>query len=182
MVPNTLSTMLFEAWRVNVVFYFQKSLAPSLPEDLAISFYIQSHKLIFAVYQLSNVHGTMKFDSHQAECSIPWLNEVLVLFTVALQLCQQLKDKVIYCCNLHISCSLKFVLWHKVSVKSYQSEFSTVLSVCYRCLGGLHWALVLHKSGESLNQLNSSHFLRRDLHHGVFGINGYCRKVFDTVI
>lgn len=94
MVPNTLSTMLFEAWRVNVVFYFQKSLAPSLPEDLAISFYIQSHKLIFAVYQLSNVHGTMKFDSHQAECSIPWLNEVLVLFTVALQLCQQLKDKV----------------------------------------------------------------------------------------
>jgi len=76
------------------MFYFQKSLAPSLPEDLAISFYIQSHKLIFAVYQLSNVHGTMKFDSHQAECSIPWLNEVLVLFTVALQLCQQLKDKV----------------------------------------------------------------------------------------
>jgi len=94
MVPNTLSTTLFEAWHVNVVFYFQKSLAPSLPEDLAISFYIQSHKLIFAVYQLSNVHGTMKFDSHQAECSIPWLNEVLVLFTVALQLCQQLKDKV----------------------------------------------------------------------------------------
>jgi hypothetical protein len=73
---------------------FQKSLAPSLPEDLAISFYIQSHKLIFAVSQLSNVHGTMKFDSHQAECSIPWLNEVLVLFTVALQLSQQLKDKV----------------------------------------------------------------------------------------
>ncbi|XP_069703761.1 protein rogdi isoform X1 [Periplaneta americana] len=71
-----------------------KSLAPCLPEDLAISFYIQSHKLIFAVYQLSNVHGTMKFDSHQAECSIPWLNEVLVLFTVALQLCQQLKDKI----------------------------------------------------------------------------------------
>ncbi|KAJ9591716.1 hypothetical protein L9F63_001744, partial [Diploptera punctata] len=63
-------------------------------EDLAISFYIQSHKLIFAVYQLSNVHGTMKFDTHQAECSIPWLNEVLVLFTVALQLCQQLKDKI----------------------------------------------------------------------------------------
>ena len=76
------------------MFYFQKSLVPSLPEDLAISFYIQSHKLIFAVYQLSNVHGIMKTDSHQAECSIPWLNEVLVLFTVALQLCQQLKDKV----------------------------------------------------------------------------------------
>jgi hypothetical protein len=86
----------------NIVFYFQKSLAPSLPEDLAISFYIQSHKLIFAVYQLSNVHGTMKFDSHQAECSIPWLNEVLVLFTVALQLCQQLKDKVMQCTRFFI--------------------------------------------------------------------------------
>jgi len=47
-----------------------------------------------AVYQLSNVHGTVKFDSYQFECSVPWINEVLVLFTVALQLCQQLKDKV----------------------------------------------------------------------------------------
>lgn len=72
----------------------QKSLSPNLPDDLAISFYLQSHKLIFAVYQLTNIQGTMKFDSCQAECSVPWLNEVLILFTVALQLCQQLKDKV----------------------------------------------------------------------------------------
>uniref|UniRef100_A0A336MQA1 CSON004994 protein n=1 Tax=Culicoides sonorensis TaxID=179676 RepID=A0A336MQA1_CULSO len=71
-----------------------KSLSPNLPEDLAISFYLQSHKLIFAAYQLTNVQGTMKFEKWQAECSVPWLNEVLVLFTVALQLCQQLKDKV----------------------------------------------------------------------------------------
>ncbi|XP_021696550.1 protein rogdi isoform X1 [Aedes aegypti] len=71
-----------------------KALSPNLPEDLAISFYIQSHKLIFVAYQLTNFQGTMKFDSCQAECSVPWLNEVLVLFTVALQLCQQLKDKI----------------------------------------------------------------------------------------
>ncbi|XP_037907306.1 protein rogdi isoform X2 [Hermetia illucens] len=71
-----------------------KSLSPNLSEDLAISFYFQSHKLIFAVYQLTNIQGTMKFDSCQAEFSVPWLNEVLVLFTVALQLCQQLKDKI----------------------------------------------------------------------------------------
>ncbi|XP_070490141.1 protein rogdi isoform X2 [Chironomus tepperi] len=71
-----------------------KSLSPNLPEDLAISFYIQSHKLIFAAYQLTNNQGTMKFESTQAECSVPWLNEVLVLFTVALTLCQQLKDKI----------------------------------------------------------------------------------------
>lgn len=67
-----------------------------MPEDLAISFYLQSHKLIFAVYQLTNIQGTMRYDSSQAECSVPWLNDVLVLFTVALQLCQQLKDKVIF--------------------------------------------------------------------------------------
>ncbi|XP_063228496.1 protein rogdi isoform X2 [Bacillus rossius redtenbacheri] len=71
-----------------------KTLTPPLPEDLAISFYVQSHKLVFALYQLSVDHGVMKFDPHQAECSVPWLNEVLVLFTVALQQCQQLKDKI----------------------------------------------------------------------------------------
>lgn len=71
-----------------------KSLAPNLSEDLAISFYIQSHKLIFAIYQLINSHGEMKYESTHAESSVPWLNEVLVLFTVAIQLCQQLKDKI----------------------------------------------------------------------------------------
>lgn len=74
-----------------------KALSPNLPEDLAISFYIQSHKLIFAAYQLTNSQGTMKFESTQAECSVPWINEVLVLFTVGLTLCQQLKDKVSHC-------------------------------------------------------------------------------------
>lgn len=77
-------------------FQFQKSLAPNLPDDLAVSFYLQSHKLVFAVYQLANVQGSMQFESYQAECSIPWLNEILVFLTVTLQLCQQLKDKVIY--------------------------------------------------------------------------------------
>lgn len=85
---------------------FQKSLSPNLPEDLAISFYLQSHKLIFAVYQLTNIQGTMKFDSYQGECSVPWLNEVLVLFTVSLQLCQQLKDKV-----SHSTVLIILILW-----------------------------------------------------------------------
>lgn len=34
-----------------------KALSPNLPEDLAISFYIQGQKLIFAAYQLTNVQG-----------------------------------------------------------------------------------------------------------------------------
>ncbi|KAK8769103.1 hypothetical protein V5799_014432, partial [Amblyomma americanum] len=73
----------------------QKSLQPPLPQDMAASFYVQSHKLIFAVYLVQkDSHGQPKFDAIQAEASVPWLSEVLVLFTIALQLCQQLKDKV----------------------------------------------------------------------------------------
>ncbi|CAG0898568.1 unnamed protein product [Darwinula stevensoni] len=71
-----------------------KSLVPQLPGDVAISFYLQSHKLVLAVYHLTHSHGTTKFDAMQAECSVPWLNEVLVLFTIALQLCQRVKDKI----------------------------------------------------------------------------------------
>lgn len=71
-----------------------KSLSPPLAEDLAISFYIQSHKLVFVMYHLMNNQGVMTPDPTPAECSVPWLNEVLVLFTVGLQLCQQLKDKI----------------------------------------------------------------------------------------
>ncbi|RWS30562.1 protein rogdi-like protein [Leptotrombidium deliense] len=72
-----------------------KSLQPPVPNDLAISFYVQSHKLICAVYHMQkDQQGFTKFDIFQAETSVPWLSEVLVLFTVALQFCQQLKDKV----------------------------------------------------------------------------------------
>ena len=35
-----------------------------------------------------------KFNRYQAECVIPWVNEVLLLLTIALQAAQQLKDKV----------------------------------------------------------------------------------------
>lgn len=77
----------------------QKSLNPNLPENLAISFYIQSYKLVLAIYQLENSHGSVKYETQQAECSVPWLNDALVLLTIALQLCQRLKDKVCYHCN-----------------------------------------------------------------------------------
>ncbi|CAB0036866.1 unnamed protein product [Trichogramma brassicae] len=71
-----------------------KSLNPNLPESYAISFYVQSYKLILAVYQLENSHGSVKYEHTQAECSVPWLNEALVLLTISLQLCQRLKDKI----------------------------------------------------------------------------------------
>lgn len=71
-----------------------KALSPNLPEDLAISFYIQSHKLIFVAYHISFVHGTMRIDSCQADCAVPWLSDVLFMLTAALHMCQQLKDKL----------------------------------------------------------------------------------------
>ncbi|XP_034948380.1 protein rogdi isoform X2 [Chelonus insularis] len=71
-----------------------KSLNPNLPENLVISFYIQSYKLVLAVYQLESTHGSVKYESHQAECSVPWLNDALIFLTIALQLCQRLKDKI----------------------------------------------------------------------------------------
>ena len=75
-----------------------KSLTPLPPKDITISFYVQSHKLICAVYNHSHEkdsHGNVRSEIQQAESSIPWLSEVLVLFTVALQFCQQLKDKLL---------------------------------------------------------------------------------------
>uniref|UniRef100_W8BIK7 Protein rogdi n=2 Tax=Ceratitis capitata TaxID=7213 RepID=W8BIK7_CERCA len=71
-----------------------KSLAPNLSEDLAVSFYLQSHKLIMAVYQLITVQGSMRFDSCQAEATVQWLNDVMPLLCAGLKLCQQLKDKI----------------------------------------------------------------------------------------
>ncbi|KAF3424177.1 hypothetical protein E2986_07144 [Frieseomelitta varia] len=52
-----------------------------------------SYKLVLAIYQLENAHGNVKYETQQAECSVPWLNDALVLLTIALQLCQRLKDK-----------------------------------------------------------------------------------------
>ena len=80
----------------NYICFLQKTLTPSLPSDLAVSFYLQAHKLIFAVYHLTQAGGTVKFETLQSESPVTWLNEVLVLLSVALHRAQQLRDKVIY--------------------------------------------------------------------------------------
>lgn len=72
-----------------------KVFVPSVPSDIAISFYVQSHKLVCALYHINkDSHNNWKYDVMQADESIPWLSEALVLFTVSLQFCQQLKDKL----------------------------------------------------------------------------------------
>ncbi|RMC17944.1 hypothetical protein DUI87_05613 [Hirundo rustica rustica] len=98
-----------------------KMFTPALPPDILVNFYINLNKLCLTVYQLHvlqpsttknfkpaggsvlhNPGATFEFGSqryevshvHKVECVVPWLNDALVFFTVSLQLCQQLKDKI----------------------------------------------------------------------------------------
>lgn len=78
------------------------SLDPALPQDTVLSFYIQSSNLILTAYQLSSSGSSSssiaKSDAinvrFQSESPVAWFHEVLTLFSIALQLCQQLKDKI----------------------------------------------------------------------------------------
>ena len=36
----------------------------------------------------------VRFDRYQSECVVPWVNDVLLLLSVALQAGQQLRDKI----------------------------------------------------------------------------------------
>lgn len=73
-----------------------KAFKPPLPQDTIASFFVQAQKLVLAVCHLtSNPQNKTEITSrYQLECSVPWLNDTLLLFTVALHKCQQLKDKV----------------------------------------------------------------------------------------
>ncbi|XP_021040721.1 protein rogdi homolog isoform X1 [Mus caroli] len=98
-----------------------RMFAPTLPSDLLVNVYINLNKLCLTVYQLHALQptstknfrpaggavlhspgamfewGSQRLEVshvHKVECVIPWLNDALVYFTVSLQLCQQLKDKI----------------------------------------------------------------------------------------
>jgi len=73
-----------------------RGLNPVIPAELVLSFYLQGWKLILAVYHIVVDPKTnmSKFNRYQAECVIPWVNDVLLLLTIALQSAQQLKDKL----------------------------------------------------------------------------------------
>uniref|UniRef100_A0A8B9B7M2 Protein rogdi homolog n=1 Tax=Anser brachyrhynchus TaxID=132585 RepID=A0A8B9B7M2_9AVES len=98
-----------------------RMFAPALPPDILVNFYINLNKLCLTIYQLhvlqpsttknfkpaggSILHnpgamfefGNQRYEVshvHKVECVVPWLNDALVFFTVSLQLCQQLKDKI----------------------------------------------------------------------------------------
>ena len=78
-----------------------KALSPHLPGDTAVSFYVQGHRLMLAVYHLVSQQGNMRFDSFLAECTVSKLNSILVCYTRAFQMCQQIKNKLFWAtkCN-----------------------------------------------------------------------------------
>ena len=73
-----------------------KALSPQLPGDTAVSFYVQGHRLMLAVYHLVSQQGNMRFDSFLAECTVSKLNSILVCYTRAFQMCQQIKNKLFW--------------------------------------------------------------------------------------
>ncbi|KAK7476396.1 hypothetical protein BaRGS_00032321 [Batillaria attramentaria] len=73
---------------------------PPAPQDTALSFYIHGCKVILGIYYL-HTNGRHKLDITQRlqmECVVQWLNEAMICFTLALQQCQQLKDKIAAVC------------------------------------------------------------------------------------
>lgn len=72
-----------------------QSFVPPVPNDVALSFYIHSSKLILTVYHLHALSQQVEIVSrHQVDCTIQWLNEAVILYTLAIQQCQQLLDKL----------------------------------------------------------------------------------------
>nr|XP_048722430.1 protein rogdi homolog isoform X8 [Caretta caretta] len=71
-------------------------------------------------YEVSHVH--------KVECVVPWLNDALVFFTVSLQLCQQLKDKLLLPSPWH-QCDCVLLLVSEPQAEHVIKEPSYVISI-----------------------------------------------------
>lgn len=69
---------------------------PPLPSDIAVSFYIHTSKLVLALYVLhTNSQAKVEITHRvQVEAMVKWLHQAIIFFTLSLQQCQQLKDKL----------------------------------------------------------------------------------------
>lgn len=78
-----------------------RCFTPALPNDLAVSIYISSYKLICASYQTvtlpASSTGAAKHQLivNQGECVVPWLEDTLILLNNILQLCQHFENKLV---------------------------------------------------------------------------------------
>lgn len=76
---NVIETIIISLWECRTVEFYAVVCEAVLFSPTSSEFGSQR-------YEVSHVH--------KVECVVPWLNDALVFFTVSLQLCQQLKDKV----------------------------------------------------------------------------------------
>ena len=93
---------------------------PSLPGEVVVNFHVNCHKLVFTIYVLNTLsappattpqkpqlsgdkiastfeHAGKWFEiinRFEVECVVSWLEDAFRLIAIALQLCQQIKDKV----------------------------------------------------------------------------------------
>lgn len=93
---------------------------PSLPGEVVVNFHVNCHKLVFTIYVLNTLsappapttqkpqptgdriasnfeHGGKWYEitnRFEVECVVSWLDDAFRLIAIALQLCQQVKDKV----------------------------------------------------------------------------------------
>lgn len=71
-----------------------QAISPALPLDFSLSFYVQGPNLVCAVYHLSQVNNRPQIKAeYAAEVPVPFLSEMLVGLNLALQTCQQIKNK-----------------------------------------------------------------------------------------
>ncbi len=85
--------LIFPKKRTTVELQNQKNMKifRLVPNELIFSFYIQSYKLILAIYVIKGNESI----KHILECNtITWLNNVMILLTTCLHKLQQMKDKL----------------------------------------------------------------------------------------
>ena len=107
-----------------------------------MSFYLQSWKLIFAVYHIVTdpKTNTSKFNRYQAEAVIPWVNDVVLYLTIALQTAQQLKDKVCIIYFQYIDLYI-YILTHIFLLGMLTYQHLHLLDQCIFAIPGLYTKL-----------------------------------------
>merc|ERR1712138_269531 len=55
----------------------KETLAPNLPREVILSFYLHAGKLKFSVVHYAVVKGVPRIEKYHAECDVPWLGYVI---------------------------------------------------------------------------------------------------------
>jgi len=101
----------------------QECFHPNIPQDMSLSFYIAGQRLLMAVYHIGHNARTRQSEvvgRGLVDCVVPWLNDLVLALTRAIQQCQQMTNQV----RLHLMDPL-------------QAPPSSVSVSAIRCDGGV---------------------------------------------